>query len=92
LSSPVLLTSARWLTCFPNAHVVGAGPWLCRVRPLVFCVKAWARTNDLNSARDGTLSSYAWVNMVLFYLQVWVCGVWVCGCVCVVCVGVCGWV
>jgi len=39
-----------------------------RVRPMVLFVKSWASRRKVNSARDGTLSSYGWVLMVLHYL------------------------
>ena len=32
--------------------------------------QAWAKAKQLNSAADGTLSSYAWVLLVVHYLQV----------------------
>ena len=32
-------------------------------------VKSWAKKNGLGSAADGTLSSYTWLNLVIFYLQ-----------------------
>ncbi|ETV95406.1 hypothetical protein, variant [Aphanomyces invadans] len=40
-----------------------------RVRPLVFAVKHWAKQRSLNDASNGTLSSYAWIMLVLFFLQ-----------------------
>ncbi|ETV76257.1 hypothetical protein H257_09746 [Aphanomyces astaci] len=40
-----------------------------RVRPLVFAVKHWAKQRGLNDASNGTLSSYAWIMLVLFFLQ-----------------------
>ena len=32
-------------------------------------VKHFAKDRDMNSAKDGFISSYAWVNLVVFYLQ-----------------------
>ncbi|OQR95631.1 Poly(A) polymerase [Thraustotheca clavata] len=40
-----------------------------RVRPLVFAIKHWAKQRRINDASNGSLSSYAWINMVIFYLQ-----------------------
>lgn len=39
-----------------------------RVRPVVLFVKSWAKIRKINSAYNGTLSSYGWVLMVLHYL------------------------
>lgn len=41
-----------------------------RVRSLMMAVKKWAKERKINSAKDGTISSYAWINLVIFYLQV----------------------
>jgi len=63
--------------CITNVSYVESGglrvyhiPFCFRVRPLVLCVKEWAHQRDLNDASCGTLSSYALVLMVLYYLQV----------------------
>ena len=40
-----------------------------RVRIMMLSVKSFAKTNNLASAADGTLSSYTWNNLVVFYLQ-----------------------
>ena len=40
-----------------------------RVRPLVVVVKKWAKTQGINDASQGTLSSYALTLMVIHYLQ-----------------------
>ncbi|KAL7541209.1 hypothetical protein ACHAXR_010721 [Thalassiosira sp. AJA248-18] len=40
-----------------------------RVRILMLSVKSFAKLNGIASAADGTLSSYSWLNMVVFYLQ-----------------------
>ena len=40
-----------------------------RVKLLMLSVKSWAKKNGLGSAADGTLSSYTWLNLVIFYLQ-----------------------
>ena len=40
-----------------------------RVRQLVLAVKHWAKQRGINDASNGTLSSYAWVIMVLHFLQ-----------------------
>lgn len=40
-----------------------------RVGPLVMFVKKWAKFQNINSAKDQTISSYALTLMVLHYLQ-----------------------
>jgi len=40
-----------------------------RVRILMLSVKSFAKTGNIASAANGTLSSYSWLNMVVFYLQ-----------------------
>ena len=40
-----------------------------RVRNLMMAVKQWAKEFKLNSAKDNFISSYAWINLVVFYLQ-----------------------
>jgi DNA polymerase sigma len=40
-----------------------------RVRPFVLMVKRWAKLRDLSDASNGTLSSYAWACLAIFYLQ-----------------------
>jgi hypothetical protein len=40
-----------------------------RVKQVMIAVKRWAKANNINSAQDNSLSSYAWMNMVIFYLQ-----------------------
>ncbi|KAF0695755.1 Aste57867_13445 [Aphanomyces stellatus] len=40
-----------------------------RVRPLVFAVKHWAKQRGINDASNGSLSSYAWIMLVIFFLQ-----------------------
>lgn len=39
------------------------------VRQLMIVVKRWAKENKIGSAQEHSLSSYAWLNMVVFYLQ-----------------------
>jgi hypothetical protein len=39
------------------------------VRMLMLSVKSFAKFHNVSSAADGTLSSYSWLNMVVFYLQ-----------------------
>ncbi|XP_012278523.1 poly(A) RNA polymerase gld-2 homolog A isoform X3 [Orussus abietinus] len=43
-----------------------------RVRPLVLIVKLWAQSQDINDAKNMTISSYSLVLMVIHFLQ---CGV-----------------
>jgi hypothetical protein len=40
-----------------------------RARSLMMAVKKWTKDLNLNSAKDNTLSSYAWINLCIFYLQ-----------------------
>ena len=40
-----------------------------RVRPLALFIKYWAKARGVNDSSNGTLSSYAWVMMVVFFLQ-----------------------
>ena len=40
-----------------------------RVRLLMLAIKSFAKSNNIASAADGTLSSYSWLNLVVFYLQ-----------------------
>lgn len=40
-----------------------------RVRPLVIMVKIWAQANQINDAKNMTISSYSWALMVIHYLQ-----------------------
>jgi len=40
-----------------------------RARRLMMTVKEWAKEHKINSAKEKCLSSYAWMNLVVFYLQ-----------------------
>lgn len=40
-----------------------------RVRPLVIIVKIWAQLNNINDAKNMTISSYSLALMVIHYLQ-----------------------
>eukprot|EP00245_Coleochaete_scutata_P003226 TRINITY_DN14662_c0_g2_i3.p1 TRINITY_DN14662_c0_g2~~TRINITY_DN14662_c0_g2_i3.p1 ORF type:complete len:1149 (-),score=216.24 TRINITY_DN14662_c0_g2_i3:878-4324(-) len=40
-----------------------------RLRQLAFCVKHWAKRRQINETYRGTLSSYAYVLMCIFFLQ-----------------------
>ena len=40
-----------------------------RVKQLMMIVKFWAKTNNISTAQDNCISSYAWMNLVVFYLQ-----------------------
>nr|CCA15656.1 Poly(A) polymerase putative [Albugo laibachii Nc14] len=40
-----------------------------RVRPLAFAVKYWAKSRGINDSSNGTLSSYGYCLLVIFYLQ-----------------------
>lgn len=41
-----------------------------RVRQLAYVVKYWARRRHINNASEGTLSSYAYILLILHFLQV----------------------
>jgi DNA polymerase sigma len=63
--------------CFNNMLGVHNTAMLCTYaqigpvcRPLVLCVKHWAKRRAVNDAGSGTLSSYAWVMLVIHFLQV----------------------
>lgn len=40
-----------------------------KVRHLMILVKMWIKKHDIGSAANGYLSSYSWINLVIFYLQ-----------------------
>lgn len=40
-----------------------------RVKPLLFLVKLWAKKRKVCDASQGTLSSYSWAILVIFFLQ-----------------------
>ncbi|KAG7346651.1 Cid1 family poly A polymerase [Nitzschia inconspicua] len=40
-----------------------------RVRELMMTVKKWAKEYRINSAKDNFISSYTWMNLVIFYMQ-----------------------
>lgn len=40
-----------------------------RVRVMMLSVKSFSKQNNIASAADGTMSSYTWLNLVVFYLQ-----------------------
>mmetsp|Transcript_62955 Transcript_62955/g.153304 ORF Transcript_62955/g.153304 Transcript_62955/m.153304 type:complete len:986 (-) Transcript_62955:93-3050(-) len=40
-----------------------------RVRTFLIGIKQFAQERKINSAKDGFVSSYAWVNLAIFYLQ-----------------------
>ena len=39
------------------------------VKSLMIAVKCWAKAQKISSSQDNTISSYAWMNLVVFYLQ-----------------------
>lgn len=41
-----------------------------KVKHFLLAVKAWARDSKVNSAANNRISSYAWTNMAIFYLQI----------------------
>ena len=40
-----------------------------RLAPLGVCLKKWAKSHGVNDASQGTVSSYAWIVMLIHYLQ-----------------------
>lgn len=40
-----------------------------RVKAVMLAVKSWVKFKDIGSAANGTLSSYTWMVLVIFYLQ-----------------------
>ena len=40
-----------------------------KVRSLMIIVKQWAKEQKINSAKEKCISSYSWMNLVIFYLQ-----------------------
>ena len=59
-SNPLGLHNTTLLRCYSRCDV--------RVRLLILFIKSWAARRKINSARNGTLSSYGYVLMVLHYL------------------------
>lgn len=57
----VVLHNSRMLLCYSRLHPI--------VKPLCQVVKWWAKYRELNEPWKGTLSSYAYVIMVIYYLQ-----------------------
>ncbi|GLD93136.1 hypothetical protein PINS_up001728 [Pythium insidiosum] len=62
--------------CVGNVHVLLNTAMLkhyCdtdpRVRPLAFAVKHWAKQRGINDSVNGTLSSYGFILLLVFYLQ-----------------------
>lgn len=39
------------------------------VRHLMILLKMWIKKHDIGSAANGNLSSYSWINLLIFYLQ-----------------------
>lgn len=53
-----------------NTHLMNCYAQLdWRVRPLVLIVKLWAQANNINDAKNKTISSYSLVLMVIHFLQ-----------------------
>ena len=40
-----------------------------RARPLILAVKKWSSAREVNDSQNSTLSSYSWVLLVIFFLQ-----------------------
>ena len=40
-----------------------------KVKSLMILIKKWTKFHSINSAQDNYLSSYTWMNLVIFYLQ-----------------------
>lgn len=56
-----------------SIHNTNLVMWYCRleprVQPLILLVKLWAKRRGVCNSRNSTLSSYAWVLLVLHFLQ-----------------------
>ena len=74
---PYPLTATRSFDiCFSNEIAVVNSALLSeytlvdeRVKRFLLAIKAWAKLYGISSAADSRISSYAWVNMGIFYLQ-----------------------
>ena len=62
--------------CFLNEIAVANSELLrqyclvdARAKALILAVKKWAKFHKICSAQDNHMSSYAWVNLVVFYMQ-----------------------
>lgn len=60
-NNAVGIRNTRLLHCYARLD------W--RIRPLVIMVKLWAQANNINDAKNMTVSSYSWVLMVIHFLQ-----------------------
>lgn len=60
-NNPLSVKNTHLLFCYSQMD------W--RVRPLVLAIKAWAKRNDINDAKNSTLSSYTLTLMILHFLQ-----------------------
>ncbi|KAF1812832.1 PAP/OAS1 substrate-binding domain-containing protein [Eremomyces bilateralis CBS 781.70] len=60
MDNPMGLENTHLLRCYAACDV--------RVHPMATFVKAWASRRKINSSRDGTLSSYGYVLMVIHFL------------------------
>ncbi|GBG70562.1 hypothetical protein CBR_g6688 [Chara braunii] len=54
---------------FKSALIGMIGTIDIRFKQLTFLVKAWARKNKINDAKNGSLNSLAWILLVAFHLQ-----------------------
>lgn len=68
IGNELALHNTRLLALYAELHPC--------VRPLGFVVKAWAKQRSINDASQRTLSSYAWICLLVFFLQR--CGVLPC--------------
>lgn len=75
-NNAVGIRNTHLLHCYANID------W--RVRPLVLIVKMWASANNINDAKNMTISSYSLALMVIHYLQckftyflyyAWICSI-----------------
>lgn len=60
-NNPLALCNTRLLRTYSEVDP--------RVRPLVYIIKNWAKTRQINSPGDGTLSSYGYIMCLLHFLQ-----------------------
>lgn len=61
LNHPLAIYNSRLLCTYANADE--------RVRQLVYIIRYWAKRRGINSTYDGTLSSYAFMILVIHFLQ-----------------------
>jgi len=64
-----MLPDVRWVGFLPPYLSLSMFKVDWRIRPLVLCIKDWAKASDINDAKNQTLSSYTLTLMVIHFLQ-----------------------